>query len=129
MSSNKQKSGFSLLELLVAISLLMVITVPILGMFVTSTRIASASYKTTIASLTAQMRVEELVGLTRDELDGKISSGDDVETNYGFWVTVDIDFDYEGFTQLAEATVSVFDTDKASLLSTHTAVIYVDEVT
>ena len=57
-----KKSGVTLTELIIAMAILAVVTAPIIGMFMYSTRLTAASYKLTMSSVIAQMKMEELIG-------------------------------------------------------------------
>jgi len=70
MRNKRSKTkGVSLAELLIAISVLAATLGPIMGMFMWSSQASIKAYKVSIASVVAEMRMEELVGtelLTED---------------------------------------------------------------
>ncbi|MCL1994868.1 MAG: prepilin-type N-terminal cleavage/methylation domain-containing protein [Defluviitaleaceae bacterium] len=68
---NKKRAGVTLLELILAISVLLIIIVPLGNIFLASNRINAFAQDVTIASLTAQMFVEENIGLTIGELEAR----------------------------------------------------------
>lgn len=116
---NKKTAGMTLVELLIAIGVLVVVTAPILGLYVMGTRISAASYKLTSASCTAQLRMEELVGLTERELRGGAIENPLTLDNYdynGFRVIAVVEFNNVVFAgvyypALARAVVTVYDDD------------------
>lgn len=118
----KKQAGMTLLEVLIALALLSVIVAPVLGMFVTGTRLTTASYKLTSASVTAQMRMEELVGLDKDELSGELGTR---EYYNGFEVEAERTETGFGFENLIEVTVTVYDSDGTSVLATQTNILNV----
>jgi len=54
--------GVTLAELLIAVSILIVVIGPVLGMFMWSSQASIKAYKISIAAVVAEMRMEELVG-------------------------------------------------------------------
>lgn len=79
--SKAANAGFSLVELLIAVTILAIIVIPLLHMFVTSTRINVKSRQTLRATTVAQDIMEGLKAYTLDEVrtqfslpDGSISS-------------------------------------------------------
>ena len=65
---NKKTAAVTLIELIIAITILIIIIVPLASMFITSTRTNVWARDITIASLTAQLFVEENIGLTDENI-------------------------------------------------------------
>jgi type II secretory pathway pseudopilin PulG len=66
----KSTAGVTLLELILAVTILLIVFVPITSMFVTSSTEGARARKLTIATFIAQQKIEELVGLNWAELIG-----------------------------------------------------------
>ncbi|MCL2014259.1 MAG: type II secretion system GspH family protein [Oscillospiraceae bacterium] len=65
---NSKSSGMTLIEALVSVAIIAFISVPLLGMIYAATDYNASSHKMTTATFTAQMRIEQLVGLTGEEI-------------------------------------------------------------
>ena len=91
------QSGLTLIELLVSIVVLMAVIAPIYGAYVHSLQRSALAHRISVAYITAQLRMEELVGRPwAGDLENSLGSvddppsirfGDRVERN-GFWVSV-----------------------------------------
>jgi len=125
MRTKRSKTkGVTLAELLIAISILAVVIGPVSGMFMWSSQASTKAYKTSIASVIAEMRMEELVGTD-------IAPGTDEFIDNGFKVNIvvknlefdDLDDDlklaldndstiiipYVGFLRMVTVTVHDYD--------------------
>ncbi|MCL2665950.1 MAG: prepilin-type N-terminal cleavage/methylation domain-containing protein [Defluviitaleaceae bacterium] len=131
----KKQFGLTLLEVVIAVAVLAVATVPIYGLFVSSTRINVASHRLTAATFTAQLFIEECVGLNRIELEEKFNVQNG---STGFdWESDAITKEYNGFTikayyqnhhdykDLVTVYVSVLDTDLTTVMITQQNIINV----
>jgi prepilin-type N-terminal cleavage/methylation domain-containing protein len=125
----KAKKGFTLLELIIAIGVLAIATIPIYNMFMTSTRFNAQSHKLTIATFTAQLRMEELVGLNFEELEKAIPDPTDKKPFNGFLVQAVYD-EYDGGTydSLYEITITVYEDDGTTVIYTEKNIINVDGI-
>ena len=65
---NKKRSGFTLLELILAVTLLIIVFVPITGIIAHSIRVNVQTHIVTAATMAAHLRMEELVGLNATEI-------------------------------------------------------------
>lgn len=74
-----KNAGFSLLELLIAVTILAIITIPMLHMFVTSARINGKSRITLRATVLAQDMVEGLKAYHIDEIQDQFNKAEDFE--------------------------------------------------
>lgn len=74
-----KNAGFSLLELLIAVTILAIITIPMLHMFVTSARINGKSRITLRATVLAQDIVEGLKAYQIDEIQDQFNGVEDFE--------------------------------------------------
>ena len=74
-----KNAGFSLLELLIAVTILAIITIPMLHMFVTSARINGKSRITLRATVLAQDIVEGLKAYHIDEIQDQFNGVEDFE--------------------------------------------------
>lgn len=74
-----KNAGFSLLELLIAVTILAIITIPMLHMFVTSARINGKSRITLRATVLAQDMVEGLKAYHIDEIQDQFNGVEDFE--------------------------------------------------
>ena len=82
MCTKKSKTkGVTLAELLIALFILAVVISPIFGMFMWSSQASIKAYKISIASVVAEMRMEELVGTV-------IEPGTDEFPDKGFKVRI-----------------------------------------
>jgi type II secretory pathway pseudopilin PulG len=122
----RKSAGYSLVELMVAIGVLAAVTAPIIMLYQFGTRMAVAANRQTIAAILAQQRIEELIGLRRDELEAAYANEALYPYNAAgsyFYVALkgspepayldDFDsFAGEGFlNELAEVTVAVYDSE------------------
>jgi prepilin-type N-terminal cleavage/methylation domain-containing protein len=62
---NKKNAGVTLLELIIAVVIMALVTFPILGLYSTSVRLNATGHNITGASFTAQLVMEEMIGLPR----------------------------------------------------------------
>jgi len=127
MRTKRSKTkGVTLAELLVAVFILSVVIAPVLGMFMWSSQTSIKAYKISIASVIAEMRMEELVGT-------KIDPGTDEFIDNGFKVKIlveNLKFDDldDGFTaslnsgSLADITASI--AEYAGFLRMVTVTVY-----
>ena len=79
---NKKRSGISLLELVVALGILLIIAVPLGNMFFFSTRTNVQVHNFTMASLTAQLVIEEFTGISREQFENRF--GHDLASGINF---------------------------------------------
>lgn len=66
----------TLLEVMIALLILSVVIGPLLGMMVTTVRGNYAAQEKTVATYTAMLRMEELVGLSRTEILNAVTPAD-----------------------------------------------------
>lgn len=78
-------AGFSLVELLIAVTILAIIVIPLLHMFVTSTRINVKSRQTLRATTVAQDIMEGLKAYTLEEVRTQFTPADGVSTGSFFY--------------------------------------------
>jgi prepilin-type N-terminal cleavage/methylation domain-containing protein len=137
---NKTKKGFTLLELIIAIAVLAIATVPIYNMFMTSNRFNAQSHKLSVATFTAQMRMEELVGLNLEQLgfdedeEGNITplqvtEGPDLYNGFKVKVVCEQYEDTDTgivYPTLFKATVTVYEHDEVTVLCTEENILNVD---
>jgi len=130
--------GVTLAELLIAVAILAIVVAPVMGMFVWSAHASINAFKISIASVVAEMRMEELVGT-------EIHAGVAEFTDKGFIVNIivnDLEFahlnddlkaaldelinketmvsSYNGFLKMVTVTVS---DDDRSVLCTQSNII------
>ena len=125
LQKKKTSSAFTLLELIIAIGIMAVVTIPIYGLFVTGVRVNAQAHRNTVAALTAQQKLEEYVGLNFDEIklrldppdaDGNPPSPKEFENENGF----DLKVSYEIFHKknnevvLIKLTVDVYTLNTAT---------------
>ena len=105
------------MELLIALAVLAVTIMPIMGLFVMAAQNEAKARQLTIATVTAQMRMEELVGMTKDDLLGMTTKPTQVpividkwkdpdSAGYATYTTVDFN-KYTNMPDLAYVTVTV----------------------
>jgi len=121
-----KRSGVTLTELIIAMAIFAMVTVPIISMFTYSTRLSAAAYKMTMASIIAQMKMEELIGLDDDELTAevtrtaaKLSVDDD---NHAFYYRI-TNGSSTGFPNLREMIVIVYEGNTDNVLQEFTNII------
>ena len=103
----KRRSGVSLLELLLAVGILLIAIAPIFGLYTASLRANALAHRVTIATLTAQLRIEEFVGLTA----GEVAAEDESGWFNGFYVRVAV-ADVYSMPALREVTVYVYESEE-----------------
>jgi prepilin-type N-terminal cleavage/methylation domain-containing protein len=112
MRKSGKKSGFTLAEVLVAMAVLMLIMAPMMGLIHHVSTINARTTRLQVAQLTAQLRLEELIGRTQDDimkhLDANYTTLDSITFTRDdvFPVTVIIS-PVSGFTNLLRVVVSV----------------------
>ena len=127
--------GVTLAELLVAVFILAAVIAPVSGMFTWSSQASIKAYKSSIASVVAEMRMEELVGTeVHPGTYGFMDNGFRVEISVNDLVFDDLDVNlknalkndnsiispYAGFLKMV--IVTVYDNDD-TVLSTHRNII------
>ncbi|MCL2816471.1 MAG: prepilin-type N-terminal cleavage/methylation domain-containing protein [Oscillospiraceae bacterium] len=104
--NKSKKSGVTLTELIIAMAIFAMVTAPIIGMFTYSTRLSASAYKMTMASIIAQMKMEELIGLTDAELTAELTIERKEEGIFFYEIA---EGSPTGFPKLREITVKVYD--------------------
>jgi len=130
MSGGKKTKGLTLVEIIIAMAVLIIVTAPIIGMFVMGTRISVTSYKMNIASFTAQMSIEELMGLDREEIEDEIDLDNGIIKHYnGFHVKLEIaEREHENKEQLILIRATVYDTDYDTVTGTGSVLCQYEQV-
>lgn len=102
----KNRAGVTLLELIIAIGILAIVTAPIFTLLFSSVRLNAQAHRVTMATFTAQQRMEELVGREWD--DDLINENWNLQELYhGFFVSVAHDGDDD--LPLLSVTVRVYE--------------------
>jgi Tfp pilus assembly protein PilE len=127
-TTDKKRAGLSLIELVIAVSILVIATVPVYNVFVTATRINATTHKTSIAIFTAQLYIEECVGLkdTPAELQAKVPARGVMNANYNGYNLRAERFD-AGYADLVGIRVTVYEgaVGSSNVLATQEDYIYV----
>lgn len=126
MSKAKKNAGMTLTEVIIAVALLLIITGPILGVYVFSARANAILHRNTTASYTAQLLMEEYVGLTKTELESKPT----ISTYNGFEIGVakeEIDIGTGLSSGLWKIIIDVYEIDTRKHLCTYENYINVNE--
>jgi prepilin-type N-terminal cleavage/methylation domain-containing protein len=95
----KNKSGFTLLELLIAAAVLMIISIPMFNALTASVKTNAMAHKMSMATFAAQQKVEEFVGLTREEIAESFSATSRTAIS-NFWDIPLEDLDGDGVDDL-----------------------------
>ena len=129
-----KKEGFTLLELIIAMAILAITMMPILYMYTNTVHMNVLGHKITIATFTAQLKMEELVGLSEKEL--RVAFGlnanstgaipDFVDENYnGYKVVSSISLRHNEMDALALVTIRVLDLDGINVLVAEENILYI----
>lgn len=110
-----KNAGFSLLELLIAVTILAIITIPMLHMFVTSARINGKSRITLRATVLAQDIVEGLKAYHIDEIQDQFNGVEDFEMLNTSVIAGDCTYKEDVDREIAENGSDPDDTSKAKL--------------
>ena len=108
-----KNAGFSLLELLIAVTILAIITIPMLHMFVTSARINGKSRITLRATVLAQDMVEGLKAYHIDEIQDQFNKAEDFELLNASIIAGDCTYKEDVDREIAENGSDPDDSSKA----------------
>ena len=87
----KNRKGVTLLELILAIGILAIVSVPIFGLLAQSTRLNAEAHRFTIATFVAQQNMEELVGRDEAYLINRQAAPPNLITYNGFHIGISVD--------------------------------------
>jgi prepilin-type N-terminal cleavage/methylation domain-containing protein len=108
MKKNKHRKGLTLVELIIAVTVLGIGIAGIITAFTAGFSMSARANYTTIASIEAQLQMESLVGLTEAQLmTAGFTWNNPFQSNY-MWVMLDLSSYGATTPMLRQATVYIF---------------------